>query len=170
LHKRLGRAVMIHFSSGIELVLNDTVYSRTKAVASEYLIGGAHVLYLYAVYGGPYAQPSRFLPSLMKAVKSGTPYTIVTPNHTRDFVHIDRVCGVVESLMDDKDFKTLQLGSGRATSFIEAAELVGRISCDLSMLSINTDDLSRVFYAATNPALRDTLFEDLQAEWERMNA
>ena len=171
LHDRSNGAVLIHLSSGIEDVQPLHFYSRTKGVASELLKGKAHVLYLYAVYGNQYCQPSRFMGSLMRACKDGTPYTIHTPMHTRDFVHIDTLLELIEGLLEDREFKTLHVGSGVPVRFVDAlAHLESIAGKVFPNISVDMEEQSHFRYCAPEPCLQYTLREDMKKEWERLNA
>lgn len=170
LHKRRNGAAMIHLASGSERRGMDHIYPDTKRIASNYLYGKAHVLFLFTVFGGKYAQKDRFMQSLMRACRDGTPYTIITPNHSRDFVHIDKLISVVESLLENKDYKTVQVGSGVPTTFWMALEhlrdITGR---DLSNVKVDYSDDSVYRYCADSPYLNDTLYDDMSLEWKRIH-
>lgn len=171
LNKRRNGAVMIHLSSGIEEVQPRHPYSMTKGVASWMMSGIAHVLYLYAVWGGKHVQMTRYMSSLMKACAENKPYTIVTPNHTRDFVHIDTLCALIESLLSDRYYRILQVGSGRAISFLTAFESLKRVT-DRQFPNVRVDasDSSEMLYRALHPCLADTFESDIAKEWKAINA
>lgn len=171
LHRRRNGAVLIHLSSGIEEVQPRHPYAMTKGVASWLMSGVAHVLYLYTIWGGRHVQMTRYMSSLMKACVDGTPYTISTPNHTRDFVHIDTLCPLIEELMYDRDYRILQVGSGRPIALIEAFDTLRRVAGkDFSNVSVDWSDSSEMLYRALHPCLADTFEADVRKEWAVLNA
>lgn len=169
--KRRNGAVMIHMSSGIEDLQPLHPYARTKGVATHMLRNKAHVLRLYAVFGGKHVQMTRFMSSLMQACKDHAPYVIRTPNHTRDFVHIDRLMNLVENLMENRAYSTLDVGCGRPISFLEAFETLKKVSGrNFQNVEIDGSDDSEMMYRAMDPCLPDTFEADVAKEWRAIHA
>ena len=170
LQKLRNGAVMIHLSSGIELIQPGHFYAKTKGVASDYLRNKAHVLYLYTIFGGKYIQMNRFMNTMITACAKNEPFTIHTPMHTRDFVHIDHLVNMIESLLNDRTYKTIHVGTGRAVSFIEAYRLlVGVVGHEFDNVDIDTSDLSMFNYCSPQKTAPLTLAKDMQGEWEVAN-
>jgi len=172
LDRRSNGALMIHLSSGIELVQpGGSFYAKTKSVASDYLRGKAHILYLYTVFGGKHVQMSRFMTSMIKACAKGEKFTIRTPLHTRDFVHIDHLMVLIESLMKDRHYRTMHVGTGKPVSFIDAyRRLVGIAGREFANVDIDGTDLSSFMYYSPEKTVADTLTYDMKREWELANA
>ena len=170
LDKKRNGAVMIHLSSGIELLQPEHFYAKTKGVATQYLTGKAHILYLYTIFGGKNVQMSRFMSSLMNACAKDKPYTIETPYHTRDFVHIDRLMELIESLLYERKYKTMHVGSGRPVAFIDAYRMLEAIAGrEFENVKINSTDKTSFLYYSPQKTLPDTLYEDMKKEWEIEN-
>ena len=162
---------MIHLSSGIELIQPGHFYAKTKGVASDFLRGKAHVLYLYTVWGGKYIQMNRFMNAMITACAKGEPFTLYTPMHTRDFVHIDHLMILIESLLSDRHYKTMHVGTGKAVSFISAYQkLVGIAGKEFDNVTIDGSDLSSFMYHSPEHTIPDTLIQDMKREWEIANA
>ena len=171
LEKRRNGAVMIHLSSGIELVQPGHFYAATKAVASQMLKGRAHVLYLYTIFGGKHVQMKRFMSSLMQACAKDEPYCLETPYHTRDFIHIDRLLTLIESLIYDREYKTLHVGSGRPTAMVDAYRMLREIAGKrFPNVTVNAADRTSFIYYSPEETLPDTLYEDMAKEWAIVNA
>ncbi len=171
LNKRRNGAVMIHLSSGIEEVQPRHPYAMTKGVASWMMAGIAHVLFLYTVWGGKHVQMTRYMSSLFEACKENKPYTITTPNHTRDFVHIDTLCALIEELLNDRDYKIRQVGSGRAISLLTAFERLKEVTGrQFPNVRVDYTDDTEMLYRALHPCLPDTFEADLAKEWKAINA
>lgn len=167
LDKRRNGSVMIHLSSGIELVQHDHFYAMTKGVASRMLKDKAHVLYLYTVWGGKHVQMTRFMSSLMKACAKNEPYVVTSPYHTRDFVHIDKLCALVESRIYDRDYRDTHIGTGRAVAFYEVVNALEEIAGgQFPNLRIDDSDQSIFLYNSPERTVADTLVEDMRKEWE----
>lgn len=171
LDRRCNGSVMIHLSSGIELVQPDHFYAKTKGVASEMFRNRAHVLYLYTIWGGKHVQMTRFMSSLMSACAKNEPYTLVTPNHTRDFVHIDKLCALIESRLYDRDWRSTHVGTGRAVSFLEALGMLEAVAGrEFPNVKLDSSDLSTFLYRSPEKTVGDTLLEDMKREWEKLVA
>jgi nucleoside-diphosphate-sugar epimerase len=171
LERRRNGAVMIHLSSGIELVQPGHFYAATKAVASQMLKGRAHVLYLYTIFGGKHIQMKRFMSSLITACAKDEPYYIETPYHTRDFVHIDRLLALIESLLEDREYKTMHVGSGRPTAMVDAYRMLEHIADKrFPNVTVNAADRTSFLYYSPEKTLPDTLYEDVKREWVIANA
>lgn len=167
LHERRNGAVMIHLSSGIELIQSGHFYAKTKGVTSEYLRGKAHVLYLYTIFGGKNIQMKRFMSTMMRACAKNEPFNLETPLHTRDFVHIDHLMRLIESLLLDRSYKTIHVGSGKAVSFIEAyRKLVDVAGREFDNVNIDGSNLSSFMYCSPERTIPDTLLVDMRREWE----
>jgi len=168
LYERSNGATMIHMSSGIERVLpGGSFYAKTKRVTSDFLRGKAHILYLYTVFGGKHVQMKRFMNTMITACAKDKPFTIYTPMHTRDFVHVDRLIAMIESLLNDRNFRTIHVGTGRPVSFIEAyRKLVEITGKEFDNVSIDSSDLSNFMYYSPDKTVPDTLAYDMSREWD----
>jgi nucleoside-diphosphate-sugar epimerase len=165
-------ANMIHISSWAEEVSPTTVYARTKGLASDYLSGCAHVCRVCAVWGGKYESPNKFMGSFLRAIASGTPYTILYPYLQRDYIHIDTFCEGIEQLIHHKDYKLRYFATGKMRSFWEiyctAEDITGMRFPNV----VFADDISTPTgfpWRVDNPVFQDTFRQDFRKEWEKIN-
>jgi nucleoside-diphosphate-sugar epimerase len=85
----------------------------------------AVVLRLFSVYG-PWEEPSRLVPTVLRRARAGLPLEMVAPDVARDFVY---VADVLEVLLDFPRLAALpgeviNLGSGKQTSLCELVAVV----------------------------------------------
>lgn len=83
------------------------------------------VFRLFSVYG-PWEEPSRLIPTLIRRARAGLPLDMVSPDTSRDFVYID---DVLEALLDLKAAAQLRgevvnLGTGVETTMRDAVATV----------------------------------------------
>ena len=162
-------ANLIHFASGMQRERPDLLYSLTKNVATRYLQGKAHIIILYTVYGGKHDPPWRFMGTFLRAAKHGKPYVITTPETTRDFVHIDRLCQTVDELIHDKNYRCIDFGCGKARRLMDVYwHIVDRFNLDLPNVHFQYPKSTPITYCAEKPYLPDYFEEDIAKEWERI--
>ena len=141
-------------------------YAKTKGVASDFLRGKAHVLYLYTIWGGKHVQMKRFMNTMITACAKNEPFTVQTPMHTRDFVHIDYLMALIESLLTDRKYKTIHVGTGKPVSFLSAFRLLTEITGEkFDNVEIDTSDLSGFLYCSPEKTVPNTLAVDMAREW-----
>jgi nucleoside-diphosphate-sugar epimerase len=113
-----------HAAAEGELVEPDSVYAITKCAATHAVSFRARrglpaaTVRLYSVYG-PWEEPSRLVPRLVVAARTGTLPPLVAPATARDFVWIDdAVEGIVRAARNAAHFPGAiwNLGSGVQTS------------------------------------------------------
>lgn len=80
---------------------------------------------LFSVYG-PWEEPTRLIPTLIRRARGGEPLDMVSPEIARDFVYVD---DIVEALTDFDPLTELKgdvfnLGSGRQTTLGDVVEAV----------------------------------------------
>lgn len=80
---------------------------------------------LFSIYG-PWEEPTRLIPTLIRRARSGETLEMVAPEIARDFVYVD---DVVEALVDFDKLGELRgevfnLGSGRQTTLADVVEAV----------------------------------------------
>ncbi len=85
-------------------------------------------LRLFSVYG-PWEEPTRLIPTLIRQARAGLPLSLTTPETARDFVYVD---DVVDALLDFSRLRGLggeviNLGSGRETKLREVVAEVLRL-------------------------------------------
>lgn len=108
-------------------------YAVSKAAVAEYLryMGKQHNfpcvnLRLYSVYG-PLEDGSRLIPNLLRKALSGDLPPFVSPETSRDFVHVDDVCAAFISAairMNPSLYgESYNIGSGKKTTIRELATL-----------------------------------------------
>jgi nucleoside-diphosphate-sugar epimerase len=83
------------------------------------------VFRLFSAYG-PWEEPTRLMPTLIRRARAGLPLEMVGPEVARDFVYVD---DVVEALLDEQAAARLQgevinLGTGTETTLREVVGLV----------------------------------------------
>lgn len=145
---------LIHLSSSSEMFVPDTVYAKSKALASEYLEGKATLVYLYTAWGGINEHDHMFMTQLLKAKRENKPFHLSTPYATRDFVHISHICRGIEQLLD-KPVTTHHFGMGRARYMQDVADLVGvEYTKDLNY--------NKFPWRAKDPYFSDTFESDLK--------
>lgn len=169
---RLNGANMIHMGASVEWLKPNIPYSWTKRLASEALkrMGCAHICYVYTIFGGKDPAKFRFMDSFIEAVKTGKPYTLTEPFGTRDWVHVDRICEGIESLITNRDYNNRgytehHFGTGHARRFTDilkmTTEIIGHYPLNIGV------ERSHVYsiWSGANPAFFvDTLYEDLGRE------
>jgi nucleoside-diphosphate-sugar epimerase len=80
---------------------------------------------LFSVFG-PWEEPTRLVPTLIRRVRAGLPLEMVSPDTARDFVYVD---DVVDALLDMKSAsrlrgEVLNIGSGVETTMRDAVAAV----------------------------------------------
>lgn len=99
---------------------------------SKGLLGG--VARLYSVYG-PYEEPSRLVPTLIRAAQRGELPPFSPRNVSRDFVYVEDACRALVSIANfsviEKRFEVFNIGTGEPVKM----EDVARIAIDAGNLS-----------------------------------
>jgi nucleoside-diphosphate-sugar epimerase len=99
-----------------------TLYCRHTALAHKRPIT---TLRLYSVYG-PYEEPGRLLPTLIKAGLQGQLPPLVSPDTARDFVYIEDVLRAYVAVAESPTLEpgeVLNIGSGHQTTLAEAVRV-----------------------------------------------
>ena len=114
----------------------NSYYACTKAAAAHLCghIARAHGVYvptlrLYSAYG-PYEEPTRLIPTLIRFLMRGQWPPLVAPETARDFVYIDDVCEafVLAAARADGEFDAVyNVGSGVQTTLAEVVEAARRL-------------------------------------------
>jgi len=167
LDKKRNGANIIHLSTGFELIpeMMKQGYALTKRMATEYLQGKAHIVYLYTVFGGLYDPPYRFIRSLINSAINGTKYTCTSPFSTRDFVHISRLMPLIETLSHSKEYQTVQFGTGYPRTLAQVVGTLEGIIGHTMGVEMKYVDAAYFRYAADEPYLKDDHFvRDLKKE------
>lgn len=86
---------------------------------------GLAVFRLFSVYG-PWEEPTRLIPTLLRRARAGLPLEMVAPEVARDFVHVD---DVLDALLDFEKVAGLRgevvnLGTGVETTLRQVTDLV----------------------------------------------
>jgi nucleoside-diphosphate-sugar epimerase len=152
------KAKLIHISSSSEIFQPDTLYSRTKSLATDYLRGKATLVYIYTAFGGASQHEHMFMTQLLKAKKEGKMFQVETPYATRDFVHIKRICEGIEKLLHEP-IQEVHFGHGKARRMFSVAKRVMDYKYEWSGGQGEQPE-----WKAANPHLTDTFEEDLQEE------
>jgi nucleoside-diphosphate-sugar epimerase len=164
---RLNGANMIHMGASVEWQRPDLTYSWTKRLATDALtrLGCAHICHVYTIFGGKDPAKFRFMDSFIEAVRTGRDYTLTEPLGTRDWMHVDRICEGIESLVTNRDHKIHHFGTGITRKFIDILDMARLITGDLLLniqVANNRDGV--IWGGADPPFFKDTLFEDLKRE------
>lgn len=165
--KELNGANMIHMGASVEWLKPDIPYSWTKAQASETLLKMkcAHVCYVYTIFGGKDPARFRFMDSFIEAVKTGKPYTLTEPYGTRDWMHVDRICEGIESLVNDRDHRQHHFGSGVTRKFIDVLKLAKEVTGKpLDNIKISKAYNCTVWQGAKPPFFKDSFVNDFTKE------
>lgn len=164
---KLNGANYIHMGASVEWLRPDLPYSWTKRMASEALerLKCAHICHVYTIFGGKDPAKFRFMDSFIDAVKTGKRYVLTEPFGTRDWVHVDRICEGIESLLYDRDHATHHFGSGKTRTFLDiykmAKDITGK---ELDNVQIVRSHVYSIWKGAQPPFFKDTLYEDLKGE------
>jgi len=158
-------ANIIHFSSWTEQFSFD-VYSHSKALATQLMLGRSHVCMTCTVWGGPFEDPSKFMMNFLRACAHGYPFAMYYPFQRRDFVHVSTFCDAVEKLTLHREYKVRYFATGRLRSFYEVygtlTEVAGRAFPNVQV----AEDLSTTHeWRAKEPEFEDTFRDDLAKEW-----
>ena len=86
-------------------------------------------LRLYSVYG-PYEEPTRLMPTLIREGFENRLPPLVNPDTARDFVYVDDVVKalVAAASASDVDRRVINVGTGRETSINDLADLVAQVT------------------------------------------
>ena len=125
-----------HAPAETERLEPNSDYAVTKAFASQFLRFHARrdrlpvtSLRLYSVYG-PWEEPSRFVPTLVRCALAGELPPLVDPRTARDFVYVDDVCEAfvraARSAGDDPG-AIYNVGSGVQTTIADAVAAARRV-------------------------------------------
>src|SRR5262249_7646609 len=112
--------------------LPNSDYAVSKNAANEYLTYAGKVLRmpvvnlrLYSVYG-PYEDVSRLIPTVVRHGLSGQYPPLVSPETSRDFVHVDDVCEAflvaAARMTPDLYGEAFNIGTGKRTTIRDVAE------------------------------------------------
>lgn len=169
LKERSNGANMIQIGSWTEECDPHNDYSRSKALATSYLNGGAHVCMTCSVWGGRYESEEKFMGTFLRACARNEPYTITHPFRRRDFVHIDTFRHFIESLTKHKDYRKRYCATGILRSFWsvhnELCQIAGRQFPNVRLVddtSVNYD------WRVDSPEFEDMFREDLVREWRKL--
>ena len=160
---------MIHFSSWTEECAPKSDYSHSKALATSYLDGKAHICMTCSVWGGVHESPEKFMGTFLRACAQDKPYVITHPFRRRDFVHIDTFCREVENLTKHKQYAKRYFATGKLRSFwsvyVELCAIAKRQFPNVQFV----DDVSANYdWWVEKPEFEDTFREDLEREWRKL--
>ena len=147
----------------------NSTYAVTKAAATHYarMIARAHdmhvvTLRLYSVYG-PFEEPTRLIPTLIRHGLAGTLPPLVAPDTARDFIYVDDVeeaCVRAAATAGQARGAVYNVGTGRQTTIRDAVETLGRllpISGKPSWGTMAARSWDTTAWLADNTALREHL-------------
>ena len=119
-----------------EAVAPNSTYAVTKVAATHYgqMIARQHdmhvvTLRLYSVYG-PYEEPGRFVPTLLRHAHAGMLPPLVSPETARDFIYVEDVedaCLRAAAATDLPRGAVFNVGTGCQTTIRQAVETLGRV-------------------------------------------
>jgi nucleoside-diphosphate-sugar epimerase len=86
---------------------------------------GLAVFRLFSVYG-PWEEPTRLIPTLLRRARAGLPLTMVSPRIARDFIYIDDVLDALLNLSPVAGMRgeVMNLGSGVETTMADVVHEV----------------------------------------------
>ena len=161
-------ANMIHFSSWTEECACNHPYAWSKALATEYLKGKAHICMTCSVWGGKYESPEKFMGTFLNACAKNEKYIVYHPFRRRDFVHIDQFAYAVEELTKHKDYKKRYFATGKLRSFWYVANKLSSMAEIEFPNLIFADDISANYdWHPIDPIFEDTFDDDLKREWRK---
>lgn len=101
-----------------------TTYGVSKAAATLYCsMRGRTTLRLYSVYG-PWEQPTRLVPTLLRYAQSGKWPPLANPEHAHDFVYVGDVCDAFIRAAQTRATGVFNIGTGRQTKLREMVAAV----------------------------------------------
>lgn len=106
-------------------------YARTKRWAEELVAAEGGVIVRASNIFGPYSwHKSSVVPSFMRQAARGLELEVLANDDTRDFVYVGDVCDVILEALERRPAAApiLDATSGRQTSIVTLAELVGHIA------------------------------------------
>jgi nucleoside-diphosphate-sugar epimerase len=119
-----------------EAIAPNSVYAVSKAAATHYgqMVARQHdmhvvTLRLYSVYG-PFEEPTRFVPTLIRHALAGTLPPLVAPETARDFIYVEDVeeaCVRAATRPDQPRAAVYNVGTARQTTIREAVETLERV-------------------------------------------
>jgi dolichol-phosphate mannosyltransferase len=152
-----------------EAVAPNSTYAVTKAAATHYgqMIARAHdinvvTLRLYSVYG-PFEEPTRLIPTLIRHGLAGTLPPLVSPDTARDFIYVDDVeeaCVRAAATPGQARGAVYNVGTARQTTIRDAVETLGRllpISGKPSWGTMAARSWDTSVWVSDNTALRERL-------------
>ena len=162
-------ANLIQFGSWTEECAPHSDYSHSKALATSYLEGKAHICMTSSVWGGPHESKEKFMGTFLRACANNEPYVVTHPFRRRDFVHIDTFCPAVDALTKHRDYKKRYFATGKLTSFwqiyVLLRDIAGREFPNVHFV----DDVSANYdWRPDSPEFDDTLKEDIEREWRKL--
>src|ERR671938_597453 len=86
------------------------------------------VFRLFSVYG-PWEEPTRLVPTMIRRARAGLPLEMVSPRTARDFVYVDDVLDALAGFgrLEGLSGEVINLGSGAQSTLAEVVELVREI-------------------------------------------
>jgi UDP-glucose 4-epimerase len=122
-----------HATAEDELLEPNSYYAITKATAThlstymaERVSFPVSTLRLYSVYG-PYEEPTRLIPALLKHALQGTYPPLVSPDTARDFVYVDDVVDAYRKALVMPNIQrggVYNIGSGLQTKLGELVQVI----------------------------------------------
>lgn len=98
------RPTTLYSAAKAALHLTSQAYFAERAVSMAW----AHLFYLY----GPNEYPSRLVPSVIRALKSGEQFECAHPSDARDFLYVDDVADALVHLLDSEARGDVNIASG----------------------------------------------------------
>jgi nucleoside-diphosphate-sugar epimerase len=172
----LNGARMIQLAASFEFLNPDIPTFKMKRLAGGWLRELAtmtnknvQIAYIYTSFGGTRPQ-WRFLDKLIRCAVTGENMVITTPNATRDWVHMSRICSGIESLFAlDGFFRTHHFATGRPKSMLRAVGLIeGILGQKLDNIIVEQNDDGSQWIAAKEPFFEDTFIQDVKKELEEV--
>lgn len=147
--KKLSFSAYIHAGSQSEYGLNADAPSESDELVpnSHYAVSKTADFYLLKYYGkieklpvihtrlysayGPYEEPDRLIPTLIKYVQKGTLPPFVNPTISRDFIYVDDVCNALITLAAQAKKKhfgeAYNIATGTKTTIKDLASLAQKL-------------------------------------------
>lgn len=77
---------------------------------------------------GPREAPSRLVPSVVRALLTGTPVATGSPERVRDFLHVEDVAGAVVALLDSSVLGPVNIASGVRVTVGDVLDLIVQLT------------------------------------------
>jgi nucleoside-diphosphate-sugar epimerase len=130
LYRSLAPGVrLVHACSSSERDDPGLPYSKSKSMATYYLLRKASLAVIYSVFGGLNMHPHYFLNALILKARTGGDFHVSCPASFRDYLHVRHVCKcLMDMALNPYPYAECHIGSGRSMFFDAIAQKAAAMS------------------------------------------